>query len=145
MSVCLDAFALLCWLQDEPGAEVVEGYLTGDADRPESRPMVSVINLGEVFYRLARTRSIEAAEGFWRDLYRGLIPIRPVSATRSRVLAAAKLKSRYRMSYADAFAIELALDRSLPLLTGDPEMKAAEAREGLEIRWLPFKEPGAGN
>jgi len=39
----------------------------------------------------------------------------------------------------DAFAIELALDRSLPLVTGDPEMKAVENQEELEIRWLPMK------
>lgn len=139
MSVCLDAFALLCWLQDEPGAEVVEGHLDAGSGAPEARPSVSLVNLGEVYYRLARARGKEAAEGFWRDAVRGAIPIQPVTVTRGRVLQAARLKARYRIAYADAFAIELALDRALPLLTGDPEMESVEGREPLEIRWLPRK------
>lgn len=143
MSVCLDSFALLCWLQDEPGAEVVEGYLATGSTKPDARPPISLMNLGEVFYRVARTRGSEAAEGFWSDVHRGVIPVRPVTLTRGRVLGAARLKSRHRIAYADAFAIELALDRSLPLLTGDPEMKAVEDREPLEIRWLPTKQPPA--
>lgn len=139
MSVCLDAFALLCWLQDEPGAEVVERYLAAGSAEPEDRPPISLMNLGEVFYRLARTRGLEAADGFWSEVVRGVIPVRPVTVTRGRVLEAAKLKARYRIAYADAFAIELARDRALPLLTGDPEMKAVEDREPVEIRWLPMK------
>lgn len=141
MSVCLDAFALLCWLQDESGAEVVERYLTAGSRDPQSRPPVSLMNLGEVFYRLARTRGLEAAERFWSEVRNGVIPVRPVTLTRGRVLGAARLKSRHRIAYADAFAIELALDSSLPLLTGDPEMEAVEEREALEIRWLPKKQP----
>jgi hypothetical protein len=27
VGVCLDAFALLAWLQDEPGADLTEGFL----------------------------------------------------------------------------------------------------------------------
>jgi hypothetical protein len=28
VSVCLDAFALLAWLQDEPGADITEGFFS---------------------------------------------------------------------------------------------------------------------
>jgi ribonuclease VapC len=41
--VVLDASALLAWLVQEPGAEVVGGY------RP--RAVVSAVNLSEVLYR----------------------------------------------------------------------------------------------
>jgi len=139
VSVCLDAFAILCWLQDEPGAALVEELLAAHSEEPDAWPVISAINLGEVFYRLARSQNLEAAQRFWREAHRGEIPVRPVAASRSRVLAAARLKARYRIAYADAFAIELALERSLPLVTGAPEMKAVEDQEELEIRWLPMK------
>jgi uncharacterized protein len=139
VSVCLDAYALLCWLQDEPGAEVVERYLAAGEEAAATRCPISLINLGEVFYRLRRTAGDDAAAGFWKDALRGVIPVRPVEVTRTRVREAAALKGRYPIAFADAFAIQLAVDQQLPLLTGDPEMKAIEGREALEIVWLPRK------
>jgi uncharacterized protein len=98
---------------------------------------ISLINLGEVFYRLARSQGVEAASRFWDDALRGGLPIHPIEATRRRVREAAGLKARYAIAFADAFAIQLAIERRLPLLTGDPEMEAVERSEPLEIRWLP--------
>lgn len=37
MSVCLDAFALLAWLQDEAGAAEVESYLVRAAEEEDFR------------------------------------------------------------------------------------------------------------
>lgn len=136
MTVCLDAFAILCWLQEEPGAELVERHLTAGAREGGSRCPVSVINLGEVFYRIARTKGITEAEAFWEDIRRGEIPVRVVESTRKRVREAAALKARHPIAYADAFAIQLALETHLPLLTGDPEIKSIEEKEYLELLWL---------
>jgi predicted nucleic acid-binding protein len=135
--VCLDSFALLCWLHDEPGAEVVEGHLVEGLGDEGVRGPISMINRGEVFYRLARRQGAEAASRFWDDALRGGLPIHPVEATRRRVREAAGLKARHAIAFADAFAIQLAIERRLPLLTGDPEMEAVERSEPLEIRWLP--------
>lgn len=68
---------------------------------------------------------------------RGAVPIELVEPTRRRVREASVLKARYPIAFADAFAVQLALDRALPLLTGDPEMEAVETSEHVEIRWLP--------
>jgi predicted nucleic acid-binding protein len=136
VSACLDAYAILCWLQDEPGAELVERHLTAGARDLGSRCPMSVINLGEVFYRLGRTRGLAEAEAFWEDVRRGEVPVRVVESTRKRVREAAALKARYPIAYADAFAIQLALERGLPLLTGDPEIKSVEGKEPLELHWL---------
>ena len=51
MSVCLDAIALLAWLQDELGAGDVENYLSRAEKEEEFSCYLSTINLGEVFYR----------------------------------------------------------------------------------------------
>ncbi|GEM_PF-6808847 len=47
MSVCLDAFVLLAWLQDEQGADLVEESLQRAAEEESFRSLLSVVNLGE--------------------------------------------------------------------------------------------------
>lgn len=136
VSVCLDAYAILCWMQDEPGADEVERHLAAGVQDEASRCAISVVNLGEVYYRIGRSRGLGEAEDFWSDVHAGLLPFQVVEVTRNRVRRAAALKARYAIAYADAFAIQLALERGLPLLTGDPEMKVVERREPLEILWL---------
>ncbi|HEX2164739.1 MAG TPA: PIN domain-containing protein [Thermoanaerobaculia bacterium] len=121
-------------MQNEPGAEVVEReFASGE------RCAISLINLGEVFYRLARVQGGQAAADFWDEALRGVVPLEPIEVTRRRVREAASLKARYAIAFADAFAIQLAIERGLPLLTGDPEMVAVERSEPLEILWLPRK------
>lgn len=136
MSVCLDAFALLSWLQDEPGADQVEGFLERAATEEEFRCWISWINLGEVYYRLYRTRGMGEADAFWQDVRRS-IPVTPVGVTAGRVLEAARLKARYPIALADAFAVQLAREMGLPLVTGDPEVWALEEQGVLQVIWLP--------
>jgi len=135
-TVVLDAFALLTWLQDEPAAGTVEGYLA-EASAGRTRVLVSSINLGEVYYLLARRKGNTVAEAFWQDVRKGAVPVSPVPATWSRVRAAARLKAAFSISYADAFAAALALERSVPLVTGDPEVRPLQEGAGLQIVWLP--------
>lgn len=117
----LDSFAILSLMQDEPGAEVVE-HLLRDAQNGRTRLLVSVINLGEVFDRLAKSKGGSVAADFRRSLSQRDFPWETVSATDSRVWAAAGLKARFPLAYADAFAVALALEEHAPLVTGDPEI-----------------------
>lgn len=48
--------------------------------------------------------------------------------------AAAQLKSRHRMSYADCYAAALAKEEKAELVTGDGEFKQVEG--DVKIRWL---------
>ena len=43
VSVCLDSFALLAWLQDEPGADITEGFLRQAASGQGFQCFVSAI------------------------------------------------------------------------------------------------------
>ncbi len=137
MSVCLDAFALLTWLQDEPGADQVEAFLARAATEEGFRCWISWINLGEVYYRLCRTRGVGAADAFWLDVRRSL-PVTPVGVTAGRVLEVARLKARYPMALADAFAVQLAREMGLPLVTGDPEIRGLEQQGVVQAIGLPF-------
>jgi uncharacterized protein len=141
VSVCLDAFALLAWLQSEPGADLVESYLSRAETASGWECYISTINLGEVVYRLWRTRSREHAETFAREVRSGLIPLTLVDASRRRVLEAAGIKARHRLAYADAFAVQGALEKRLGLITGDPEIRDMET-ERPELIWIG-EGPGA--
>lgn len=56
MSVCLDAWAVLAWLDGEQPA------LARVQETIESRPVVSWVNLVEVYYRVHdRSRALEGA------------------------------------------------------------------------------------
>jgi predicted nucleic acid-binding protein len=134
--VCLDAFAWLAWLQDEPGAPAVQRWLDR-AEGGHAECVTSIINLGEAYYRLVRVERREAAESLWRMAVRGRLPVSVKDATRRRVRRAVELKANHAIAYADAFAVATALEFRATLLTGDPEIKPLEDHEELQVEWLP--------
>ncbi len=141
MSVCLDACALLAWLQNEPGADLVEEFLQRAATEVNFRCFISLINLGEVYYRLYRKRGRSDADAFWREVFQNW-PLTPVEVTRKRVLEAARIKARYPLAFADAFAVQLSQEMGTPLLTGDPEIHALAKEENLSLIWIGSPESG---
>lgn len=115
MTVVLDSWAILRLLEGtEPAASRVQLELDGDV-----RPVMSWINLGEVFYIVRRLHGHEAARSVVRDLRPQLELDLP---DEQRVLSAATIKAEYPMAYADAFAAATALAHQATLLTGDPEL-----------------------
>jgi predicted nucleic acid-binding protein len=134
--VCLDAFAWLAWLQDEPGAAAVQHWLD-DAEAARAECITSIINLGEAYYRLVRVGRTDEADVLWRMALRGTLPVSVKDATRRRVRRAAELKSRHPIAYADAFAVATAVEFNATLLTGDPEIEPLEGEQNLEVEWLP--------
>jgi predicted nucleic acid-binding protein len=133
---CLDAFAWLAWLQDEPGAASVQRWLD-EAEAARAECVTSVINLGEAYYRLVRVDRRDEAESLWRMALRGTLPVSVKDATRRRVRRAAELKSRHAIAYADAFAVATAVEFDAILLTGDREIEALEGEQNLMVEWLP--------
>lgn len=94
---CLDAFAWLAWLQDEPGAAAVQHCL-GQAERGHAECVTSIINLGEAYYRLVRVERREQAESLWRMALRRTLPVAVKEATRRRVRRSrAESQSRHRV------------------------------------------------
>ncbi|MGH2772873.1 MAG: type II toxin-antitoxin system VapC family toxin [Actinomycetota bacterium] len=117
MSYSLDSWAVLEWLSDvEPAASRVEEVL-------QQRPLMSWINLGEVFYVVARRRGERAAGEVLAQLRPQLSLDLP---SRQRILQAARIKAAYPVAYADAFAVATAIARNTVLLTGDDEILTAD-------------------
>lgn len=127
----LDSYAILAFLNDEKGAEHVARLLE-DAGQSGTRLLVNEINVGEVYYIVAKHRSEEAAEHVLLHLDR--LPLELVSNSFDEVLEAARLKARFPLSYADAFALATAIRFGARLVTGDPEFEVAE--DLVELDWL---------
>jgi predicted nucleic acid-binding protein len=127
----LDSFALLAFFRDEPVADTVERLL-GQAQHGDIRLVMSVANLGEVFYRTMRDFGIERAEEVLgrMDEY----PIELVDVDRDLALGAAYLKGSHRMAYADCFAAALARRLDAAVVTGDPDFRQVEHLVAVE--WL---------
>ena len=118
--VVLDAWAVLALLRGEqPAGEVVRRYIARTADG-RFEALLNVVNLGEVLYRLIQIEGRDDALERFARFRRG--PITVVAAREPLVLAAAEVKGRYSLSYADAFAVATAREASLLLVTGDPEI-----------------------
>jgi predicted nucleic acid-binding protein len=111
---CLDSWAVLRFLEGgSPAARRVRQVMR------LGRPVMSWINLGEVYYTIHRVAGAAEADST-------LALLRPMLAldlvTVERVLAAARIKALHPLAYGDAFAVATAAAHGAILLTGDPEL-----------------------
>lgn len=138
MKKVLDSWAVLAWLQNEkPACDQVQ-YLLNLAETGKIELLMNLINVGEVYYRLIRLKNEDAAEFFWNRLQN--MPIKLIDVNKSLTLIAAKLKGKYQISYADAFAVATAITNECPILTGDPEFH--NVGELVDIEWLKRQDGG---
>jgi predicted nucleic acid-binding protein len=113
LSVCLDSWAVLSWLDgEEPALSRVNEIL-------DTRPMISWINLVEVYYRIERDHARETADEILSSLR---VSLRAELPGTVRMIEAARLKARAPIALADCFAAVTAAAHGLTLLTGDPEL-----------------------
>ena len=127
----LDSFALLAFLQDEAGAKVIEDLIL-QAQDGQIKLALCVVNLGEVWYAIARVKSVEIADRFVQQI-QGM-PIEIVDADWALTRQAAIYKSRGGLSYADCFVAALAKLREGVVVTGEMEFEALKG--DVKIDWL---------
>lgn len=113
MSVCLDSWAVLAWLDgEEPALSRLDALLS-------DRPVLSWVNLVEIYYRVERDHSREEADEVLASLRSVLSLDLPGTA---RMIEVARLKAWASIALADCFAIATAAAHGVVLLTGDPEI-----------------------
>jgi uncharacterized protein len=130
----LDAWAIMAWLKgQQPAADQVRTLLEEAGDRRRKLAM-NIVNLGEVFYLCVKAKN----HAYGQHVLETLRPrVMTISASDELIMLAATLKSRNAISYADAFAAATAILREVPLMTGDPELKAmAAAEKALRVEWI---------
>ncbi len=118
----LDASALMTFFEDRAGADQVEELLAKAAEF--KRPLLmSVVNWGEVYYSIWRARGEKAAAAKMNEIAQ--LPIEIVEADVELTKAAASLKARHNLPYADCFAAALAQARKVSVVTSDKDLERA--------------------
>ena len=93
---------------------------------------MSVVNLGEVWYSIARTTSSETADQYIHEIEGMAIEI--VEADWILTRQASVFKTNGNIAYGDCFAAALAKALGAEVVTGDKEFKVLEGQIG--IAWL---------
>lgn len=128
----LDANAILSYLQQGPGCGTIE-RLFREAFHNDASLMISVINLGEVFYLLWRIKGEQKARQAINDLT--LLPIKIVSVELPQALQAGELKALHKIPYADSIAAALALAQNATIVSSDRDFE--KLGRCVSVLWLP--------
>ena len=129
----LDSYALLAYLEAEPGSDRVRKLLEM-AKEGKCRLYMCVVNLGEVMYIVERERGLSKAQETLARIDE--LPIEIMNVDRNLILAAAHLKMDCPIAYADCFAAALSQIKNASLVTGDPEFRKVKPDCNLQIEWL---------
>jgi predicted nucleic acid-binding protein len=117
-----DAWAVLAFLRGEGEAERKMRRYLRRAAAGNLRLKMSLINLGEVYYRLIQLVGPDAASEKVGRFRRA--PVEFLAVREPLVMDAAEIKAAWPLSYADAFAVATARSEGVPVVTGDPEICA---------------------
>ena len=127
----LDTWAVIAYLEDEPSAPQIADLIASAHE--EGIPVyMTVVNVGEVWYTIAREISEEDANSSIKELHDLRIQFENVDWELTQ--EAARFKSQNKMSYADCYAAALAKSYKADLVTGDREFKAVE--DQIKIQWV---------
>jgi ribonuclease VapC len=126
----LDSWAVLAYLKRESPADNRVITLLEQAREGTARLLISIINLGEVYYTIGRLRGEDFAEQILSELR--LLPLEILPIDEADVFAAARWKMQDPLAYADAFAAAAAEKYQAVLVTGDPELLALKDKIEIE-------------
>jgi predicted nucleic acid-binding protein len=124
----VDSYAILAFLQKEPGYGRIEALLRG-AMNGEAEVHITAINLAEVHYHVLRrgrnaAKILAAIEA---------LPLCVASAD-AYLPHVVDLKAKHTIPFPNCFAAALAQELHRPLITGDRAYR--KLGESLEVEWL---------
>ena len=131
----LDSSAVLRFIDREAGwsrvAEIFAAHLSQSAEIA-----ISAIQWGEIAGRMRKRQGVSGQKIVLEEL--AYIQPRIVAATGDRAIHAAEIKVDYKIAYADAFALDLAMDSpDHVLVTADYDFKSVTSLARIEF--LPAK------
>lgn len=128
-SYCLDACALIAFLCDEHGAEIVEELLI-EAERKNISLIMHKINLLEVYYGIEKSEGKSRANEILKSIYD--LPITFIDKINDRIFfTASYFKSNYRLSLATSKT------RKAKLVSSDHhEFDILERNNEIVIKWI---------
>ncbi len=131
----VDACALIAYLFDEEGSSLFEKFLV-HARNTRIDMMMHVANLGEVYYDIVKRHDIATAQETYEEIKQ--LPIRFEDRISDHmVYKMGEVKTTFRISYADAFAVAQAILSNAELIaTAHKEFEPLEKAGIVKIKWL---------
>ena len=131
--IVFDSYALISFFRKEPAYETVRDLLVKIANN-ESESFMCSVNVGEIYYMLARKGNTKIADAAIHSLKH--FPIHFIDPDFKLCLEAAALKAKFSFSYADAFAAALTIAKKATLITGDKEFGTLTEVTGFKVKYL---------
>jgi len=131
----LDSCALLAYVYDEVGSDVVESALK-QADESMAVLYMNKLNLFEVYYDILRSEGLQQAEDFYSMVQMSSINV--IDGLSDFVFReAGRIKTQYKMSLADSIALGEASVLGATILTSDHhEFDIVEQNEKIKFAWI---------
>jgi ribonuclease VapC len=130
-NLVLDSYALMAYFEDEPGADKVQRLLE-QSEQGKVGLLMSIVNWGEVYYSLCRSKGAEKAEDALLIIEQ--LPIKLVDVDKDFMYKVSQLKAHHAIALGDCFAAALAIERHCPVITGDKEFE--KLGNLLAVEWL---------
>lgn len=130
-SYVLDSYAIVAYQFGEKGKDKIEEILLA-ASSGNVKLYLNLINFGEVYYIIHRNKNETIASKAIAMVKRW--PLEIIIPDEKLTLVAARVKAKYPLSYADAFAISTAIKMNAMVITGDLEIKKVE--NIVRILWI---------
>lgn len=127
----LDSHAMLSYFEGEPGADFVANAL-GMAEQGGLECMMTIVNWGEVYYSILRTKGEKSAQEATHVLDQ--LPIEIVNMDMNLVRRASHFREKFRMANGHCFAASLAQSQACPVMTGDQSFRRFE--DEIQVLWL---------
>ena len=134
LDAVLDTSAIVCLLEEEPGADVVEERLRA-ARAGKAQLGASCVSLVEVYYKAHQSEGEERAHHLVSVVKAW--PIEFIYPDEALCLAAGEIKALFPLSFADAFVAATARETNAVLLHKDPEFESLRGR--VRLKALPYK------
>ena len=134
LDAVLDTSAIVCVLEDEPGADVVEERLTA-AQAGKIQLGASCVSLVEVYYKSYQSQGQHHASHLVTIMKSW--PVDFVFPDEGLCLAAGEIKALFPLSFADAFVAATARETKAVLFHKYPEFELL--RGMVSLKALPYK------
>jgi len=131
--IVFDSYVFISLFRKDPGYEQIRDLLV-KMTNDESEGYITAVNLGEVYYMISRKSSTKYAETAIAAIKQ--MPVHIVEPELKLCLEAAAIKAKYSLSYADAFAAALTINKRAVLLTGDKEFDSLKDVIGFKVEYL---------
>ena len=129
----LDSYAVLAFFRNETGRAVVQKLLNDAvADRVEL--YMTCINAGEVYHMTYRKEGADKAATVWKALQQ--FPIHITSTDMNTAYKAANNKANHKLSYADAYAAVLTIEKKAVLVTGDKDFDSLVGEKEFKVKYI---------